>query len=229
MKKWLAAAVVFGMLFTVPVMADEDFSAADITVEFPKEENADFSFKDEGALAITPTSDVVSIDGNHITIDAQLFHYDVNLDPTMGLFALTQDYVASLANFWLYNDPEGVLNYLIENEIHLVLMGINGPGLYFHEFEGDMMAKRVGNLKGTPDDLLKAILDIYVSSGYTKGEIVKVGDDVWFLFDGRLYMTVIDSNYVYICWEGATPESVMSENDALDVQDILADITITSR
>ena len=228
MKKLLAMllALLLCSLAVVPAFA-EDVSESDLTVTLPDAGDFKFERRDTEKFA-TGTSDVVSISGNRYTIDTGRFHYVLDLDPTMGFLCLTQDYVASLENYWAYNDSEGMWQIILDNGIHILLDNLYYSSvIYFMEDDGDLFSSKIVNLSDWSAELQSAYMDIFMTAyGFTSGEIIQCGSTSWMRLEDWFYVTIINSNYVFAKCEG---ENAMTYEDGQDIADILSSLTITAR
>ena len=227
MKKLLALALalVLGALLVVPAFAEE-VSESDISVTLPDAAGFQFERRDTEKYA-AGTTDVVSIDGNNYTVDSSKFRYELNLDPDMGYICVTQDYAASLESYWVYTDSEGMWKTVIDNDIHLLMDSLYYSSIvYAKEIEGDLFSSKIGNLSDWNEDLLDVYLDLFMkSNGFSSGEIVQYGTTPWMHLEESYYLTIVNSEYVLVRWEGA---DAMTSDDAADVADLLAGLTISA-
>ena len=226
MKKLLSMilAVMLSCLFVFGAFA-EDLSEGDVATKLPDATQVHFEKRDLESYSMA-SKDVVTIDGNNYTVQAGDLKYELKLDPSLGYIVLTQDYAASLEDYWIYTDSEGMWNLIVENDFHFFFDNLyTGTIAYLVNLEADDFSRKIGNLQGLSDDILEAYLAIFLrATGIEKGEIVTCGSTPWMRLMDSVYITFVNGEYVAVYWEG---ENAMTDDDAADMQDLLSGLTIS--
>ena len=215
------------MLAAALVCAFSGFAQGkDITPMAKAVPDVKLSFKGQPAEELT-TSDTVTVEGSKVTVDAPSMHYELELDPALGYFCLTQDLEASRESYDLINDPEGFRQVLIDYDKHLYIGNTEGVGIWISDFGSDTASQGIQDLTSIAEDDAQDWLEAYrEAEGYTTSEIVDCGGKTWFRYDGTEYMYIADGQYIWACWTGTAD---MTEEDAADMQALLAGLTFEGK
>ena len=215
------------MLAAALVCAFSGFAhGKDITPMAKAVPDVKLSFKGQPAEEPT-TSDTVTVEGSKVTVDAPRMHYELELDPALGYFCLTQDLEASRESYDLINDPEGFRQVLIDYDKHLYIGNTDGAGIWISDFGSDTASQGIQDLTSIAEDDAQDWLEAYrEAEGYTTSEIVDCGGKTWFRYDGTEYMYIADGQYIWACWTGIAD---MTEEDAADMQALLAGLTFEGK
>ena len=173
------------------------------------------------------TLDTVTVEGSKVTVDAPRMHYELELDPELGYFCLTQDMEASRESYDLINDPEGFRQVLIDYDKHLYVGNTDGAGIWISDFGSDAASMGIQDLSSIAEEDAQDWLEAFrVTEGYTTSEIVDCGGKTWFRYNGADYMYIADGQYIWACWTGTAD---MTEDDAADMQAVLAGLTFAGK
>ena len=215
-----------GIICAVCSSAQGSDISLDMTAEMPTVPDVTLSLKGQEAGELA-TADVVAVNGSTITVDSPHMHYELELDPAMEYFCLTQDYEASRESYELLNDGEAFRQVLVDYDKHLYLGNYAGVGIWISDFGSDPASLSIQDLTSIAgdgiEDWLQAFQEAY---GYSTSEIVDCGGKIWFRYDGTGYMYIANGQYVWACWTGTAD---MTDADAADMQKLLSGLTLAGR
>lgn len=233
MKKMVCMLLAVSLLsaMAVPAFAEElDVTAEDIavTLEAP-EEGHGLELKDAASFA-ADGADVVTVDGNSYTVDTGDVTFQVELDPSLGFLCLTQDLMASLEQyFMLTDDPEGLMNSLIADDTHLLFLSMYSMmEVDVYTMAPDDFSESVGTLSEQSDVMKEAYAALFApANGFDNYELKEIGSNTWIALTPDFYCTFVNGNYVVISVY-TQDGGEMTEDDVLDLEDLLACFTITA-
>lgn len=189
MKQILLALLLAAMLLTGAV-ADE------ITIDEPKtpEFNTELSdmlgaaLKDsvrDGGAGFPVTTDVVTLndDGsvNVVTEDVSMTVF-----PPFGSVALTQDLLAQLDVYLMYDDPSSIVESMIADDTHIIVMDL----AFYTQIYFDTTVDTISGLVGDIDEVSEAIL-LSVKSALQNNtaqydvSVKTLGENTFLVFDYR--------------------------------------------
>ncbi|MBR2765642.1 MAG: hypothetical protein IKE03_06650 [Blautia sp.] len=201
----------------------------DITVSLPGDLDLDFKKRDPESMSL-PTSDVVTIDGNNYQITTDNVVLNLALDPSLGYMVLTQDLTASIQNYWIYEDPEAMCDFLIESGVHICAVNTYTTSVAsILTLGSDIFSKQVGSMNSSRSEALLQgyALLLATNTGFTDYELGIYGDHAWVVINGDTYLTIENGQYIGAKCENL--EGGVTEDDRLDMQDFLSCLTISGR
>lgn len=231
MKKWICMLLVLSLITTMVMTAsaaEVEVTEDDISVSVEKkEQDHDLQLKESSSYAIDG-ADRVTIDGNTYVVETGTVTLYLDLDPSLGFICLTQDLMASVENyFMLSDDPEGLMNALIDENIHfLLLSGYSFMEVDILTIDSDEFAEQIGTLSQQSDLMKEAYAAMFgPANGFNDYELKEIGINTWIALTPDLYVTIVDGNYIVV--ETYTEDgSAMTEDDVLDLDELLASLTI---
>ncbi len=220
--------LLFGVFCSVSAQEPE-VSSDDIEAEIADFEIPHFSKIDDPDLMSKATADVVQVNNNKITIQSNGVLFTVEIDPNLGYWFLTQDFKESVDTYLKYMDPQYIWNFLLSYDIHLWAEGTYSNSVaYAYFLTPDSFSRKVKNFSAVPEELQLAYME-YMLDGeeITKTELLTLANGMaWMRLEDCTYVTIVGGEYIVFRWE-SYDEVEMSEDDALDMQDLLSCITIT--
>ena len=224
MKRFFAALLAVSMLLTFGAAVAEE----EVTITVPEFQSINPTLKDSSAMSIEST-DVVTVDGNHTTVVADGLQLDLELDPTLGMMCLTQDFAASFENYFMFDDSEEVYNWLIENNVHLWLSSTYTSNQYSFVLPGkDNLSAKVVDLGAMSEN----IRDLYIAKiaeafGVDNYTVITASGVSWILAtDYGTAFTIAGGQYVF-CYIGFSGDT-MSQDDVDEATDVFSCLTISA-
>ncbi len=227
MKKILSLILVLllaAMAFTA--LADDSITAGDIETSIPETSKIEINPKDDSAFG--DAGDVVTVDGNTYTVVAGNLTYTLNVDPSLGLIVLTQDYFTSMGSAWqLGIDMDAFVQACTSDGTHIwaysqytgAMISIRSWGM------ADRASAIVGDLSTASEDYQSAYLQAFATANDLKANgLIVAGSTTWMQFEDTILITVAGGEYVIVNW---TSDEPMAEDDLADLTDYLAGLTIT--
>ena len=220
----LALTLVFCLCGTA--LAADDVSLEDVTIELPEIELPSFETRDISPYA-AGTSDEVKVNGNRYTVRTGDLTFILNLDSSLGIVCLTQDFVASASNYLMFSDPQAIWELLLENEMHFYFLNMFSQSCAFILTPGsDTLSEKFGDLSSIPEAIQQAVAAILAQSfEFDEYEIVTLDNGMTWVRLANLYVTFVGGQYVFTIWQGDA-DTGMTENDLLDMEDLLSCLTI---
>ena len=221
----LTLALLSGMVLYASAEEMPEYDAEDITASLDKDVEFDLKRRDEQAFGING-ADTVTVDGNNYSVDTGAVTIDLFLDPSFGYICLTQDMLASVQNYFLYEDPEAIWNMLVEDDCHYLLNSLYSDAIVsVYSYEPDDMSLDIGTLSEQSEIMQQMYTAFLATSlGFEDYSVVSLDSGVWMYLGGYMYLTFVEGHYIQVIWDGL---SEMTEDDLLDMEDLLTEMTIT--
>lgn len=233
MKRCISLILVVLMMLACFAMAetteegikqDTLFKSDHFSTAMPKAHTERFDMKAKG-MAPTTTDSVMVKDSLIIvkTKDGLLLLEELPANYT----AVTQDYEASIFSLMRFNDPEGLINMMIEEECHLLMINnLNNDWYKLYTSETDAVASMVGNLNTLSNDrVLEYARAFSAQNNVSFDDIVTAGAYTWMRFEKQIFVTVVGGQYIYVVWVG--DEGVEFTEDSLaDATELLSSLTL---
>lgn len=224
MKKLICLILAFAMLCMLgSSLAEElDLDSIEMTISMdpvaiPEIKSKDMSF------AMNPNADKVEFGNNVYTVISPDATFVLDLSKGNPYkFCVTQDYFASIEYYSRSENPDEVIQSLIEKKIHFLLLDTEtGMTICVLTPGSDQFSARVGDFSSWPEETQKTI-----QQKKNAEELVKVGDLAWLYFpmgeNGRL-LTVINGAYVFVDFGGSGDPA----GDLEDIKVFLTRLTIS--
>lgn len=223
MKKLICLILAFAMLCMLGSSLAEELDLDSIEFTAPAEltDLPEKNFK-ENSFAIDPNADQVVCENNVYTVTTPDLVLVLDLSKNSNLICLTQDYFASLDIYMRLDDPDSLIQYLIDNKIHFEIMDREtGNDMYIYSTDGDQLSTRVGNLSSMSESIQKSIQDKIGAD-----DIIKTGDITWLYTASRQGLghlhTIVNGVNIIVQFGGSGD----LEGDLEDTVRLLANLTL---
>jgi len=242
MKKLISLLLVMVMLLSCSLcLAEESANASEATEGAGSKENLigkadEFTATLPGKVTfdMTPkkdkfaltTTDVVTVSGsNNIVKTAE--GIILLMDVPTGYTCLTQDFQASIFSFIAWEDPDGLIDAMINSNTHLLLFNdLDSSLVCVRTLGGDPVSTRVGNLNTLSQSRAVEYANAFAASQdlvYT--DIITAGENTWMRFEDTILVTVVGGNYIVVTWESGS-EAEFNEDNLADLTELLSHLTI---
>ena len=201
------------------VFAEESY---DVQVTMPDAAPIDIQFKDLSSYAASST-DKVSVTGTYHVI--QFHGLSLLMDVPSGYMSVTQDYFSSLNYFSQLQNPDEVLQYMIDNEVHLVLIDTFVGNIYEFCYLGqDSTSSRIGNLSSLSEGQVASFGEFFCPAvGLNAPDEYFSANGLTWGRSGNIFFTVVGGHYVYV---RLSVENDLTDDDIKDAKDLISLVTI---
>ena len=143
------------------------------------------------------STDMVSVNGSMNIVKTQQ-NLVLIMNMPNGFTCLTQDFEASMFGFIRIKDPDGLIEDMIEDNIHLMFINdLDNTWIGVSTIGSDAISARVGNLNTMTKDRINSYAKVFAASeDVVFNDLVEAGSTTWMRFDDNILITVAGGQYI---------------------------------